>query len=209
MANDTVERRKITEYVKNMNLRDHAVLIYENPQDKRNVLFTYLKAGLDKGEAATYVTSQETPEEIRESMRKFGIDVEKHTKNGSLHVFDYRNWYIIDGKFNIERTVGLWKKLLEESKSQGFKGMRVTGETECFFQNNMIDELFEYEHSLHKTLDIPMTAICAYDSNLLVTRKEWFNLLIELLNTHSTAIMLGKEGVASTSSKDILITIPL
>lgn len=204
-----MEKDEIIEYVKKMRLKEHVVLLYTEVRDKHDVLFTYLKTGLEKGEAAVYVASQETTEQIKQAMREFSIDVEIYEDKGALKVFDYKDWYLIEGKFSCERTLDLWRKLVDESESKGFKGLRITGETACFFRNNMLDELIEYEEALHKVLDIPMTAICAYDSKILVEKEEWFNVLIELLNTHSTAIMLGKRGVGAVSPSKILIKMML
>lgn len=203
-----MERNKILEFVKRLEATDHAIMIYKNPKDRYDVLFTYLKAGLDNGEAVAYVTSQESPENIKQVMHDFGIDVERYERNGALRVIDFRDWYIIDGKFEASKTVELWRKLFNESKVKGFKGLRVTGETACFFEHDLVNELVEYERGLHRTLEIPMTAICAYDLEVLLSKEEWFNLLLNLLNAHQTAIMIaGRVGAVSPSQ--IVIKIPL
>ena len=204
-----MERSEILEFVKRMKTRDHVVLIYTDLRDKRDVLFTYLKAGLEDGEAAAYVASQEMPEQVKQAMRGFGVDVEGYERDGALRIIDHRDWYLIDGKFDCLKTLSLWRELSEESKSKGFRGLRVTGEMACFFENDLVKELLDYEKELHRVLDIPLTAICAYDSNTLVSKEEWFNVLIELLNTHSTAIMLGPEGVGAVSPKKILVRMAL
>ena len=183
-----MERSEVLKFVKNMKATDHVILLYADHKDKHSVLFTYLKAGLEGGEAAAYVAGQETPEQIKRAMREFGIDVERYEKNGALRVIDYRDWYIIDGRFDVLKTIGLWKELLDESTARGFKGLRVTGEMVCFFDNKMVKELVEYERALHRTLDIPLTAICAYDLDVVV--KEGGELLLDLLNAHSTAIIM-------------------
>lgn len=54
-----MEKSEIVEFVRRMKRTDHAILFYSKPEDKRHVLFTYLKAGLDQGQAAAYVTGQE------------------------------------------------------------------------------------------------------------------------------------------------------
>jgi len=136
-----LERNKILEFVKRLEATDHAIMIYRTPKDRYDVLFTYLKAGLDNGEAVASVTSQESPENIKQVMHDFGIDVERYERNGALRVIDYRDWYIIDGKFDASKTVELWRKLFSESKVKGVKGLRVTGETACFFEHDLVDEL--------------------------------------------------------------------
>jgi len=193
-----LEKNEVFEFVKNLKATDHVILLYTNPEDKRIVLFTYLKAGLDGGEAAAYVAGEESPEEIRQAMREFSIDVERHEERGALRVIEYREWYIIGGKFNVAKTMGLWKKLLNETTERGFKGLRVTGEMACLLENKMIEELVEYENVLHRTLEIPLTAICAYDSDIVI-KEGGCKLLMDLLLAHSTAIIMGpKAGVVKT-----------
>lgn len=200
MTYGSIELKKdeVLDFVKNMKATDHVILLYMNPIDKRDVLFAYLNAGLERGEAAAYVAGQETPEEIRQHMRESGIDVEQYEKKSALRVIDYRDWYVIDGKFDSPRTLGLWGKLLVEVKAKGFKGLRVAGEMACFFKDGLVKELVEYEHALHKTLEIPLTAMCAYDS-VAVAHEGGVDLLLDLLKAHSTAIILvPKFGVVKT-----------
>lgn len=194
-----LEKSEIFEFVRNMKATDHVILLYTNPEDKHAVLFTYLKEGLEKGEAAAYVAGQESPEQIKQAMRKFGIDVEKYEKNGALKVIDYRDWYIISGKFDMSETVRLWKRLLNEARAKGFKGLRVTGEMACFFKHKMVKELIEYEYALHRTLEIPLTAICAYDMEMITKEQGGVQLLVDFLKSHSTAIIMGpKAGLVKT-----------
>ena len=184
-----MERSEILEFVKNLKATDHVILFYINPRAKHDILFTYLKAGLEGGEAAAYVAGEETPEQIKRAMREFGIDVERYEKNGALRVIDYRDWYIIDGRFDVLKTIGLWKELLDESTARGFKGLRVIGEMACFFENKMVKELVEYERALRKTLEIPLTTICAYNLDVVV-KEGGSKLFIKLLSAHSTAIIM-------------------
>ena len=204
-----MEKEKIIEFVKNMNLKEHAVLLYTDTKDKHDVLFTYLKAGLERGEAAAYIACQESPEQIKQAMQKFGIDVKRYEDKGILRVIAFEDWYITEGKFDYQKTLERWRRLAQESEARGFRELRVTGETACFFERNLVNELVDYEHALHRTLEIPMTAICAYDSKTLTTKEEWFNVLIEVLNMHSTAIMIGPRGEGATSPSQILVKIAL
>ena len=120
-----MKKNEILEFVKHMKAKDHVITFYSKPEDKHSVLFTYLKAGLDAGEAAAYIASEEPPSQIRQAMRRFGIDVDRFEKSSALHVIDYKKWYIIDGKFSVPKTMELWKKLYDESMAKGFKGLRV------------------------------------------------------------------------------------
>jgi hypothetical protein len=193
------ERDRIISFVIDMKPNDHLIFLYSNPEDKHFVLFTYLKAGLERGEAAAYVASQETTQQIRKAMVEYGIDVKGYESRRALRIIDYKDWYIIGGGFDPSRTLDYWKKLIDETKKNGLKGLRITGEVSCFFDNEIVEDLMEYENSLHRKLDIPMMAICAYDKALFRRQAAGYDptqVIIGLLAAHSTAIiMTPEEGV--------------
>ena len=193
------ERDWIISFVRDMKPKDHLILLYTNPEDKHFVLFTYLKTGLERGEAAAYVASQETIQQIRKAMMEYGIDVKRYESRGALRVIDYKDWYIIGGGFDPSRTLDYWKKLIDDSKKNGFSGLRITGEMSCFFDNGIVEDLMDYENSLHKKLAIPMMAICAYDKALFRQQAAGYDpteVIVGLLAAHSTAvIMTPEEGV--------------
>jgi hypothetical protein len=188
-----MEKSEILEFVRKMKAKDHVIMFYSKPEDKRHVLFTYLKAGLDQGEAAAYVASQESPDQIKQAMKQFGIDVDRFEKSEALHVFDYTDCYIVGGKFSTSKTMERWKKLYDESIAKGFKGLRVAGEMACFFDHGMVKELVEYEKSLHKGFELPRIGICAYDTNI-VANEDGGTLFLDLIKAHSTVIFAGPEA---------------
>jgi sugar-specific transcriptional regulator TrmB len=168
--------------------RDHVVLFYDSIDMKHEILFNYLKGGLDIGEAATYICTEETPEEILSGMREFGIDVDAYTKNGALKVISYSEFYIKDGKFDIQEVMDGWDTFYEETRSAGFKGLRVTGEMSCFIKHDLIDELLEYEKALHSVLDMPIMAVCAYSSQALGTIENPVNVYSEIVKAHGKVL---------------------
>lgn len=194
-----MEKDDVVDFVRNMKPTDHVIMFYEFPEDKYRLLFTYLKAGLDRQEAVAYVTGiDETPNHIKEVMTKFGIDIDEFERKGMLRIISYKDWYIIDGKFSIEKTVTLLKNLLDDALARGFKGLRVVGEVDCFFKCDMVKELVEYENSLHRVLDIPLTALCAYSMPIMM-QKNQMQLVIDLIKAHSNVIILGPQaGVIKT-----------
>jgi sugar-specific transcriptional regulator TrmB len=176
---------KLTAILEQLKTSNHVILVYDSPEAKRDVLFSYLKMGLENGEAGIYVASDETPSEIRKAIRQFDRKMKKYEETGALRILGYEDIYIINGKFNPETTINLWKKLQEESKAKGFPVMRVTGETACFLKHNLTEELLNYEQQLHRTLELPMIAICAYDAKMLNKNRDPINLYTELVRMHS------------------------
>lgn len=188
-----MDKIEILEFVEHMKPTDHVAFFYSRPDDKYRVLFTFLKTGLNQGEAAAYVAGQESPDQIRQAMKSFGIDVDVFERSGALHVIHYKDWYVIDGKFSISKTMELWKRLYDESIAKGLGGLRIVGEMACFFENHMVKELLEYERYLHRVLELPMTAICAYDDSVVADEKLG-DLYLDLIKAHSNVIITGPES---------------
>ncbi|MCP8307325.1 MAG: MEDS domain-containing protein [archaeon] len=178
--------KELTDFVNLIKPRDHIILFYTGIEDKHKVLFTFIKVGLDRGEAAVYVASEENPRQIRKAMNKFGMDVKYHEESGALKILDYKDVYIINGRSNASRTYALWEKLYNEVMERGFKGLRIVGEMSCFFEAGLYKELLDYERSLHRRFEIPMIAICAYNTEI-IDRMGVTELLLNLIEAHSRA----------------------
>jgi len=173
--------------------RNHCILFYTNQKEKRSILFSFLKAGIEHGEAIAYVATQEPVKKIRKAMKKFGIDVDRLEEAGGLHISDYKDWYIFNGKADPEKTKQLWESLLKKVMERGYTGLRATGEMICFFEHNCIEDLVAYEKSLGKTFATPLTTICAYDSSVIQEYKIGKKYL-ELVQAHNVAMFGGPKG---------------
>ncbi|MHA1903304.1 MAG: MEDS domain-containing protein [Candidatus Thorarchaeota archaeon] len=185
---------KMTRMLKTLKPRDHAILVYDSLDAKRNTLFNYINGALINDEAAVYVCSEETPDEIRTAMKQFGIEVEKHEDSGALEILDYTDVYIKGGKVEIDSIMDSWGKCYNDAMAKGFKGMKVTGEMSCFLEHQFVPELIEYEQALHTILDIPMTAICAYSAKTLEDSEDSINLYSELVKAHGKVLFAGKDN---------------
>ncbi len=180
--------------VRQLKPTDHAVMFYECVEDKYRVLFEYLKAGLDSKEAVAYVVGvDETLSQVKSYWERRGVDVDACEKKGMLQIFTYKDWYLIDGEFNVQRTIALWAKLLSDALAEGFKGLRVAGDATWFFKRDMKKELLEYENSLHRVLDMPLIAICALSLPVLMEQNE-AQLVVDLIKAHNNVIFLGSQA---------------
>ena len=62
----------------------------------------------------------------------------------------------------------------------------------------MVEELVEYERSLHRVFDFPMTAICAYNTDLVANEGKR-ELYLDLIKAHNTVIFAGPEAAVVKS----------
>ncbi len=182
---------KIKTFAKQLRPGDYVIFVYDSQETKNNVLFNCVEAGLENREVVVYVTSEANPHEIREGMKQFGIDVTRHGKNGALHVLNYDEIYLVDGKFNFSTITGRWKSLYDEALSKGFKGLRAVGEMGCFFKHNLLSELTEYEQTVHQALEPPIIGICVYQSNMFNMAKDPVSFYNELVRVHRIVLFTG------------------
>ena len=94
---------QITEFLADFKRGTHAVLFYDTAENKREVLFNHLKYGHDGNEGLTYVCSEESPQQIRNEMKQFGIDADNMRWRNRLTINNYDSVYIVNGKVNIPR----------------------------------------------------------------------------------------------------------
>jgi len=60
----------------------------------------------------------------------------------------------------------------------------------------MLNELVIYERALHRELEIPMEAICAYDDSVVlrgVREDRYLSLYLDLITAHGTILFVGPE----------------
>ncbi len=198
-------------YTRNLSLGNHGVFFYRSSSEKHEVVFNFFQAGLEKGEGVVYVASQETAKQIRRQMTTFGLDVDTVEKDGALKIFDYDNWYIIDGEVNVPHIITRGSRLFDEAMEIGLTGLRGCGETACFFEHAKQKELVEYELMIGRKFDLPMTALCAYDADHAKSLDDisFFNLLHAHgpVITHSFAQEVLFEDLFATITDEVLETI--
>jgi sugar-specific transcriptional regulator TrmB len=168
---------------------NHIMFSYSNQEEKHSVLFNYIKIGLDNDEVAVYITTEETAYQIREAMRRFGIDTEKYEKTGALHIIE--SSYEPSEGFNINSTIDYLKKFYDAALTNGFKGCRICGEMEYFFKNDLIEKMLEYEKTLNRIFTTPIIGICAFNKNTINDFDDPCNLFCQLAMAHSSVLTMN------------------
>lgn len=181
-------------YLSDLQPTEHLALIYKDTKAKYTVLCNYLKFGLENGESVTYISPEEDQLQVRDLLKGFGIEVEKNEEAGALKIIPVNEFYIIDGKYNISTTLDLAKKLYDDAIENGFKGCRIFGDSSCFFKNNLIDELIEFENTLSRVLAIPIIGICPYNAEIFEKYDSPEEKIKEVLKTHGKVLFIGKDG---------------
>jgi hypothetical protein len=196
---------EVVKFIGQSKPRDHNIFFYDSPESKHLLLSQYLNNSLENNNAAIYICSAETPNQIRDAM-KYLIPVDDMEKEGRLQIRNYDEWYIEDGRADAMSIIGKWKRAYEDYQLRGM-GLRVSGDTSCFFVNDLVKELLRYEYALHRFLDFPFEALCAYNIKTIVD-SGYTEVIMPLVRAHGKALFLAHGGSVilepdNTEDKDI------
>jgi len=183
---------EIAQALRDMEWGTHAMLVYDTPQNKRDVLFGHLKVGLHQNDLV-YVGSEETPTKIRAEMSTFGFDVEELEGKGELAVKNFDEVYIVDGKVDASGIISGYSRLSKQSWARGKEGVRASTEMSCFMRANKVDDLLTYEKALEPKLNFPGIGLCGY-SLLEMAKSNSIDVLWPMIRAHSLVIMTGPNG---------------
>ncbi len=187
MSNPVVEGA-----IQNMPSGTHAILVYDSMDNKRDVLFSHLKAGARK-EGLVYVCSEESEQEIRQELSQSGVEVETMEARKELQIERFDDVYIVDGKIDTPKIMAGFSDLAWSFRRKGKDGLRAAAEMSCFLRENRVPELIEYEQALHRKLPFPAKGICAYNLIEMGNRGE-LEALWPILRAHALVIMTGPHG---------------
>lgn len=174
---------ELINYVRNIVLGDHALLLYDTERFKHEMSFSFLKEGLTKRQAAVYIVSDNKLDSESREAQKHGVGLDQ-IDSGAFTILPAYEWYIRKGKAQAKTIMNNWLALFKEKQKAGFEGLRVAAETEWFFENAKSKELLRYERMLAQKFPSTVCGICLYsthslDENQLVQLAQWHNHVID------------------------------
>jgi hypothetical protein len=122
-----------------------AVATYTSAADKMKIFSAYIREGIERGDSTQYIYSDEDSETVRAKLKEYGVDVEKHERNGALFMESLTEYYLPDGHFDIDRAVEKGLDLRAEAKRKGYKRAREIFDVGDFsFINGQWQKYLEY-----------------------------------------------------------------
>ena len=139
----------------------HALLVYNDMEAFREIYTQYSRALLPQNEVVVIGTQYESINDVKNTLRLSGVDVERYLNEGTLFVLDAQHGYQdVD-------TSGTWKfalSLLSRAKKEGRQGVTWFGDPGSFFSFEKIEELMQYELWNPQKYEDIMKSICSYHS---------------------------------------------
>ena len=169
-----------TMFIWNALLGDHNVCFCSSVRERHRLLFSNLKAGLDKGCSGLYVASEENIEPIQVAMKKFGLDTNDPKKVRSI---TSNQFYMPDGEFRVNRVLEQYRSNLDESLDKGFEGLYVSADVSRLFdemtKKGTVKKWIDYEKFVGKTMQIQVEGLCAYNVDQMKSNDDVFFQLIQ------------------------------
>lgn len=141
---------------------EHNVLVYPDLDAFRETYCMYARQHLQpKYNEIVLIASQYEPlDRVRDNLRNYGVDVEKHEREGSLVIIDAVKGYQSD-KDHLG-TINLSKSLVTRAEREGKAGVCSFGDMGSFFMYDRTSEMLQYEHSVTPKPKVKVKAFCAY-----------------------------------------------
>jgi DNA-binding CsgD family transcriptional regulator len=141
----------------------HICAFYETKQDLLDTAASYFQAGLESNEFCVWAVSEPvTVDEAKEFLLRNLKDFDRHLDEGRFEILPGHDWYLSGGEVDLKRITKGWNEKLEQARSNGQEGMRVSGNA-FWMASHHWKEFCEYEHELDSSLaGQNMLVLCTY-----------------------------------------------
>jgi DNA-binding PadR family transcriptional regulator len=180
-----VEPQQISDYARNLESHDHAVLFYETPEAKWRVISNHLRCALENGTPAVYICHFEEPDQVHEALKQQGIDVLGHESHGRFRILELGDYFKQEEFNQIETELEtVYQQLAKENKT-----IRVAVDPTFAIKDLQAEKILKYEQRIGRTFTLPIAGICAYNTQAVTEPSD--ELFRELLKLHGHAIFPG------------------
>ena len=94
-----------------LQLGDHCCQLFETAEDLGDLLVPYFKEGLERNEACIWVTHEPYGKDRALSHMRAATDsFESRYARGQMQVFTHDEWYLRDGRLDLDNLIPRWLK---------------------------------------------------------------------------------------------------
>lgn len=152
---------------------DHTCLIYSSNLEFLHCLIPFVREGFKRNRKTLIVLDEIKREDILRSLkhiyREGPISAEDLMPHGKLVIEQFKNLYLPDNAFNMERTMEYYFNSTKKAMEEGYSGLRVFAEVSSSAKDIINIPIFmeweEYADRYFK--DSNFEAVCAYNKKYL------------------------------------------
>ena len=163
----------------------HFCQFYETAEDLRDCLVPYFKAGLDNNEKCLWVASEPFGKMAAlAALRAAVANADAAIARGQIEVIDHTEWYLRQGAISPEELPLTWLGRAEQAVAEGYRGLRVTGNT-AFLEPADWKSFMDYEEAVHRCFHgHRIIALCSYPLDRADSGQ-----VLEVIRSHGFAIV--------------------
>lgn len=161
----------------------HIAQVYKNEDELTEVLVPYIEKGLEDNELCAWVTSEILGEEAREALTKEMPNLQEYVNRGQMQFLSYQDWYIPDGRLNVQYALDSVLRKYQEALSNGYSGLRITGNLFWLDESDW-GSLMQFEDLLDDAVrNINALVICVYKESKCTTDN-----IVDVIDRHRYVI---------------------
>lgn len=146
---------------------DHLCFVFGDERERAAVTSAFVRDGVAAHDKVIYIAEDDGPAlaRVRATLTGSGIDVDALAASGQLVLAAAEQTYLREGSFDVDRTVGMMAALIQQTADEGYRLLRVTGETGWASRHGiLLSEILAYEHAVSPlAVDGRVLALCQYD----------------------------------------------
>jgi hypothetical protein len=101
-----------------------SIVTYTSTVDKMKIFSDFIREGLENGDLVDYTYPDSESETVRAKLERYGIDVKKKEKNGTLLMRSLTEEYLPDGRFDKDGAIEKILNRRAKAKEKGYKHFR-------------------------------------------------------------------------------------
>ena len=169
----------------------HICAFFNGPEDEYRVLLPFIKDGFDSGDKIFHTVDPRRHDAHLQRLVSAGIDITGARQSGQFEVRDWGDMHLGNGRFDMDRTVGLFQDVATASTQKGFSLIQFVTHMEWALENAPgVEDLMEYEARANARWmgrEGPFNpVICVYDLT-----KFSGATVVDVMRTHPLMIIGG------------------
>jgi hypothetical protein len=166
----------------------HVCAFFNSEDEKYRTLLPFIKEGFDCGDKAVHVVNPDQRRDHLQRLAAVGIDAPAAEQSGQFELRINTETYLREGKFDPERMLEVFERVVSENASGAFPLSRIVCHMEWAAEGQShIDSLVEFESRVNDVWRRHGDAvICTYD-----LAKFGGDTVIDIMRTHPLVIIGG------------------
>ena len=169
----------------------HFCIFYETKKDLLDILVPYFKAGLTANEFCLWLVAPyefSSAARAKQALGKILPDLEHHLDEKRMEIVTYRECFRPNGTLDTAKTIGRFRKKLDDAERRGLSGLRASGSSAWIREDLGSSKFREYECRVNSHLaDRRLIAACTFPLILSGAGQ-----ILDAARTHEFAVILRK-----------------